>query len=1029
MPENLIQYTSQGHRPKTLFNPFPGLRPYSFNESHLFFGREGQSEEVLKHLASKRFVAVIGASGSGKSSLMFCGLVPVLYGGFISSAGSRWKIITTRPGNNPVGNLAQSIQSASEHSKEEVPVQEGLVSAQLRRSSRGLAEAIGQQRKNNESFLIIVDQFEELFRYKKSGKDDLTFNEAESYVKLLVEAVKQSEVPIYMVLTMRSDFIGDCSQFQELTALINESNYLIPRMSRNDMKKAVTGPVAVGGASIDPLLVQTLLNEIGDNPDQLPILQHALMRTWEYWMNQGNISRPLSMADYEAIGKMEKALSEHANEAYDELDEEGKRICESMFKTLTEKGSDNRGIRHPTRIEVIAEISKSEPAQVIRVIEKFRSTGRSFLSPSHEVPLSNSSVIDLSHESLMRIWNRLKAWVEEESNAVQMYTRLSEAASMYQAGKTGLWRPPDLQLATNWREKQNPTLTWARRYNPAFERAMVFLETSEKNFKKEEENKLRLQKRQLRRTRLFAIVLGTAAIISLGLTVYSQMLRVEAIKQKTEADQQRAKADSNATIATQQRQIAEDALVQAELNRIKAENKTMEADSQRRLAVSSAQLAIQRQLEANEQRKLAEKNAFEANTQKIIATNKSEEAFKRRMLSISQSMAVKSLQIDNDKNLKGLVSYQAYLFNDRYQGPSHQPDIYQGLYASLKLMNNPGYNVLKGHEDAVKAVVFVPHTNIAYSTGADGKILRWDMADTTRGNQLIIQNQSLNEALAISPDGKWLACATKGLGLQMFNLSTPGVPAQTINLNGGEVRSLAFSPDNQFLYSTGSDNMVDQLDLKSMSVTRTVFAATRINKLEITPDGKILAAGTRDGEFIFWYTDQDFTKKVIYQEKDNAIFCIAASNNGKWIATRDLQGNIKVWSVDSGKLLGTLRGHTTRVQDLAFDPTDNILGSVSTDGSVRLWDMNDFSNPPMVLKDNGGYVVAIAFSPDGRLVVTGSTEEDRLVVRPTSSAIIARQMCNKLQRNMSPEEWKTFVGSDIEYEQTCPAANVRIEVK
>ena len=136
----------------------------------------------------------------------------------------------------------------------------------------------------------------------------------------------------------------------------------------------------------------------------------------------------------------------------------------------------------------------------------------------------------------MRIWNRLKIWVEEEANAVQMYQRLSEAAEMYQLGKTGLWRPPDLQLAVNWRERKKPTLAWAERYNPAFERAMVYLSTSEKEFKAEEENKIKLQKRTLRRTRMFAIVLGSAAIIAIGLTVYSQMLKVEADKQRKEAD-------------------------------------------------------------------------------------------------------------------------------------------------------------------------------------------------------------------------------------------------------------------------------------------------------------------------------------------------------------------------------------------------------------------------------------------------------------------------------------------------------------
>jgi len=210
---------------------------------------------------------------------------------------------------------------------------------------------------------------QELFRYKSSRKDLSTYNESEAFVKLLVNANKTKDVPIYIVLTMRSDFIGECSQFHELTELINDSNYLVPQMTREDFRMAVEGPVAVGGAEIEPQLVQSLLNEVGDNPDQLPILQHALMRTWDYWTEHSDTNLPISISDYEAIGKMEKALSEHANEAYDELSESEKWICESMFKTITEKGNDNRGIRHPTSIRNIASIAQADIEDVIRVVD------------------------------------------------------------------------------------------------------------------------------------------------------------------------------------------------------------------------------------------------------------------------------------------------------------------------------------------------------------------------------------------------------------------------------------------------------------------------------------------------------------------------------------------------------------------------------------------------------------------------------------------------------------------------------------
>jgi hypothetical protein len=115
------------------------------------------------------------------------------------------------------------------------------------------------------------------------------------------------------------------------------------------------------------------------------------------------------------------------------------------------------------------------------VIEKFREPGRSLLTPSHGIDLDSKSMIDISHESLMRIWVRLKNWVDDESEAVQMYLRLAEAASQYQVGKAGLWRPPDLQLALNWQAKHKPTLVWGQRYHPALRERLYSLNTRRKN--------------------------------------------------------------------------------------------------------------------------------------------------------------------------------------------------------------------------------------------------------------------------------------------------------------------------------------------------------------------------------------------------------------------------------------------------------------------------------------------------------------------------------------------------------------------
>src|SRR6478735_5260066 len=544
-------------------NPFPGLRPFKVEESHLFFGREGQSDEVLLKLSKSRFVVVIGPSGSGKSSFIYCGVLPILYGGFLTDSSPSWEVVVTRPGAGPIDNLAEALLKTSREytgaDVEDKKIKRTIVSTLLRSSSLGLVEAIQQSRRSTDTnYLILVDQFEELFRFKDST-DPNSVNETLSFVNLLMEAVNYEDSPIYVAITMRSDFIGDCAQFPELTRKINDSHYLIPQMTREQKRRAIEGPVAVGGAHITPRLTQQLLNDLGDNPDQLPILQHALMRTWSYWAKYRDYEDELvDLKHYEAIGTMAEALSMHANEAYDELDDEQKRICEMLFKAITEKRGENFGIRRPTRLNEIAAISDVSEEDVIAVLEKFREPGRSLLTPAYGTPLNSKSMVDISHESLMRIWVRLKNWVDDEAEAVQMYLRLAEAAAMYQVGKAGLWRPPDLQLALNWQAKHKPTLVWGQRYHPAFERTMIFLEYSKKEFETEQRIKELEAKRKLRTARIVALLMGGAVIVCLLFLMYAFIQQSEAEKQRKLAEGQTELAKKNEADALAAKKVAEE---------------------------------------------------------------------------------------------------------------------------------------------------------------------------------------------------------------------------------------------------------------------------------------------------------------------------------------------------------------------------------------------------------------------------------------------------------------------------------------
>src|SRR6516165_8269892 len=528
-------------------NPFPGLRPFEADEHDLFFGREGQSEEILRRLREQRLVAVVGTSGSGKSSLVRAGLLPYLHGGFLPDAGSQWCVALFRPGANPIENLAIALdapaalgqapqavsalraengasassapQGAAVGSLDEAAARSTLpLEVTLRRGGLGLIEAVQLARlPSDRQLLIVVDQFEEVFRFAEASDRPGRNEDAAAFVKLLLEASRQRELPIYVVITMRSDYIGDCARYRDLPEAVTSGLYLIPRMTREQWRAAIIEPVRVGRGTIAPRLVVRLLNDVGDDPDQLPILQHALMRTWDYWTARRDEERPIDLDDYLEIGRMSEALSQHADEAYDGLPNDRFRaIARRMFQALTEKGADNREARRPTTVATLADVADAPVSDIIRIVEDFRRPGRSFLMPPAHVVLGPDSVIDISHESLIRGWRRLRQWVEEEAESAKIYRRLAETAALHKLGTAGLWHDPDLEHALTWRDQENPNRAWADRYNPDFALAMAFLKRSRDAREMEQRQKEATRWRALAASLVAAAVLGIVAVVAVA---------------------------------------------------------------------------------------------------------------------------------------------------------------------------------------------------------------------------------------------------------------------------------------------------------------------------------------------------------------------------------------------------------------------------------------------------------------------------------------------------------------------------------
>lgn len=474
-------------------SPYPGLRPFRRDETDLFFGREEQVDQLLERLGRSHFLAVVGTSGCGKSSLVKAGMIAALEAGFMVSAGTHWRIAEMRPGEHPMKSLTEALplltHSAPGAERGEEASTRAFLYAALRRGPLGLLEILQKTPlppKTN--LLLLVDQFEEIFRFGKRSDTD----EDDAFISLLLATAGQKEIPVYVVITMRSDFLGDCARFSGLPEAMNDNQFLTPAMTREQRRAAIEAPARVFGGQVEPSLVNRILNDMGPDPAQLPLMQHVLMRMWTCIAktmetasdpSPDTAKKTLSLQDYEDAGGLSDALSKHADEVYGELDDEQQRICEVMFRCLSERSADRRDTRRLATVGEIAEVA-GEPWEKVRAIaDAFRSANRSLVMPPSEVPLTQDTVLDISHESLIRCWKRLNRWVEQEAESAEYYLFLGQSAKRWKREEAKLWEGDQIDKALGWKQRQNPTGAWSRRYGADFDQVVEFLKESELQWK------------------------------------------------------------------------------------------------------------------------------------------------------------------------------------------------------------------------------------------------------------------------------------------------------------------------------------------------------------------------------------------------------------------------------------------------------------------------------------------------------------------------------------------------------------------
>ena len=530
------QYSSVSAESETIC-PYTGIRSFTEEESLYFKGRDEHIQRVIEQLEQKKFLMVTGASGDGKSSLIFAGLVPQARAGFFSATYTNWQVASFRPERSPLTNMAKALASAmrlegsttveNELSHGFSSLMEIYKSSSLYIDQRDQAwESMTEDQRmsterNAGNLLVIVDQFEEFFTNPENFVNGVPSQDSRLVLNILLETVKlalRNDLPIYIVFTMRSDYIGQCAAFRGLPEFIGFSQFFVPRLQRKELQQVIEEPAVLSGNSISKRFVDRLIYDMEDTEDRLPILQHVLKEVWKaadlgreqmdlihYAMVGGmpgdklpteNLERfkewestlPSHRRNYLKTASLSNVLDIHATRLYDEAadtynrehstqisERDAKRIIAITFACLT-RIDENRAVRNRMTLQEITRIINVPSItleMVDEVLRPFRSADNTLVRPflsddSAREPLKPETVLDITHEALIRNWKLLNRWSAKEFEYYNTFLDFKKQLQRWtENGKSDDYLLPigPLTYFEKWFKDCRPNVHWINSYN------------------------------------------------------------------------------------------------------------------------------------------------------------------------------------------------------------------------------------------------------------------------------------------------------------------------------------------------------------------------------------------------------------------------------------------------------------------------------------------------------------------------------------------------------------------------------------
>jgi hypothetical protein len=603
--------------------------------------------------------------------------------------------------------------------------------------------------------------------------------------------------------------------------------------------------------------------------------------------------------------------------------------------------------------------------------------------------------------------------VDEEDESIRMYLKLSKASALYQQGKGVLLEAAELQKAIDWKELHKPSPSWGIQFNPAFERAMVFLNTSEEEYIWTEKRKIILQRRKRILNR--SIVFGTIVIAaSVALIIYISRNRpVETDQQIQMLVQEPITVPPSTQLPnTDPRPLVTEEVEEQSQDIVETEPLVQEPEEQ--------VLTDDEETSTSSEIITPEPEPIEINkvqTEPISTRSRESEI----ILAIARDAAYLSLGITKNPELQGLLAYQSYLLNKAHEGEDFDPDIYKGLYEALKKLISPAYNIYSGFRNSIRTMEWLNRSGSILAASSDGsiRILSGTIADKASQISLAGTGYS-NECLGISPDERIAAVGTNGGGMLFIELENRGEVIHQNTEQGDVVLFLENLGSSGSFLSAGSGNKVLKWDYSSFTPTTLVSLMSRPLALATSNNGSRAAIGTSSGRIYTINVNDPASLQEVNNFGGNQVRAIVFSPGQLYLAAGMLDGSVKVLSGDGRRTIANLFGPGARVSAIEFSPDGRFLVAASNDGNVYLWNAQKWDDPPVVFNENNGFVLSLCFSRNSNYFYTGSVDYPRMVGRPTDPDQMASTFCSLLGRNLTPEEWNQYYGEYIPYQETCP---------